>query len=78
MPETWLSIVNSYIYYAHQSHEIYQVLPYSVDFKAPKEFELNWMGLYLVNVVLYRLRDLQTFEILSTYWIQSLCKHTIQ
>ena len=38
MPETcenWLSLVNIYIYYAHQTHEIYQVLPYSVDFKVP-------------------------------------------
>ena len=42
MPETyenWLSLVNSYVYYAHQTHEIYQVhvLPYSVDYKAPRE-----------------------------------------
>ena len=27
--------VNSCIYYACQTHEIYQVLPYSLDFKAP-------------------------------------------
>ena len=33
--ENWLSLVNSYGYYAHQICEIYQVLPYSVDFKAP-------------------------------------------
>ena len=42
MPETcenWLSLVNSYIYYDHQSHEIYHVLPYSVDFKALKSSE---------------------------------------
>ena len=40
MPETcenWLGLVNSRVYYAHQTHEIYQVLPYSVDFKAPGE-----------------------------------------
>ena len=35
--ENWLSIVNRYIYYARQIHEIYQVLSYSVDCKAPKE-----------------------------------------
>ena len=38
MPETcenWPGLVNSCIYYAHQTHEIYQVLPSSVDFKAP-------------------------------------------
>ena len=38
MPETckkWLSLVNSCVYYAHQTHEIYQVLSYSVDLKAP-------------------------------------------
>ena len=40
MPETcenWLGHVNSRIYYAHQTHESYQELPYSVDFKAPRE-----------------------------------------
>ena len=26
------------MYYAHQTHEIYQVLPYLVGFKAPGEF----------------------------------------
>ena len=37
MPETcenWPSLVNSGIYFAHQTRDIYQVLPYSVDFKA--------------------------------------------
>ena len=33
--ENWLGFVNSCIYYACQTHEIYQVLPYSLDFKAP-------------------------------------------
>ena len=40
MPETCencLSHVNSFIYYVRQTHEFYQVLPYSVDFKAPGE-----------------------------------------
>ena len=35
--ENWLGLVNSHIYYAHQTHEIYQLLPYSVDFQAPRE-----------------------------------------
>ena len=35
--ENWLGLVNSCIYYAHQTHEINQVLSYSVDFKAPVE-----------------------------------------
>ena len=35
--ENWLHLVNSYIYYAHWAHEIYQILPYLVDFKAPGE-----------------------------------------
>ena len=35
--ENWLGLVNSCIYYAHQTHEIYQALPYSADFKAPEE-----------------------------------------
>ena len=35
--ENWLGLVNSYIYYACQTCEMYQVLPYSLDFKAPRE-----------------------------------------
>ena len=40
IPETcknWRGLVNSCIYYACQTHEISQVLSYSVDFKAPGE-----------------------------------------
>ena len=40
MPETWenwLGRVNSPIYYARQIREIYLVLPYSLDSKAPVE-----------------------------------------
>ena len=40
MPETcenWLHLANSCIYYIHQTHKIYQVLYYSVDFKAAKD-----------------------------------------
>ena len=40
MPETgeiWLGIVNSCVYCARQTREIYQVLPYLVDLKAPGE-----------------------------------------
>ena len=47
MPETcenWLDLLNICIYYVQQTREIYQVLPYSVDFKAP--------------VVLYGIKDL--------------------
>ena len=32
--ENWLSLVNSYVYYARQTCEIYQVLSYSVEFKS--------------------------------------------
>ena len=32
--ENWLGLVNSWVYYARQIHDIYQVLPYLVDFKA--------------------------------------------
>ena len=35
--ENWPGLVNSCVYYAQKTHEIYQVLPYSVDFKAPGE-----------------------------------------
>ena len=40
MPDTcenWPGPVNSSVYYAHQTREIYQVLPHSLDFKAPGE-----------------------------------------
>ena len=35
--ENWLSLVNSCIYYAHQTHEINHVLSYSMDFETPGE-----------------------------------------
>ena len=35
--ESWLHLVNRCVYYAHQTREINQLLPYSVDFKAPGE-----------------------------------------
>ena len=35
--ENWLGLVNGYVYYAHQTRKIYQLLLYSVDFKAPME-----------------------------------------
>ena len=35
--ENWLGLVNSIVYYARQTRVIYQVLPYSMDFKAPDE-----------------------------------------
>ena len=37
MPETcenWLGLVNSCVYYACQIYEFYQVVPYSVKYKA--------------------------------------------
>ena len=50
--ENWLGLVNIYIYFAHQTHEICQILPYSVDFKASGGFEIR-IKQYLVNVVLF-------------------------
>ena len=50
MPETcenWLSPVKIWFYFARHTHEIYHVLPhhaYSVDFKAPRSFEIYWVG----------------------------------
>ena len=35
--ENWLSLVKSCVYYAHQTCEIYQLLPYLVDLKIPLE-----------------------------------------
>ena len=33
----WLDLVNICVYFAHQTHEIYQLLSYSVDFNVPRE-----------------------------------------
>ena len=33
--KNWLGVIKSCIYYVRQTCEIYQVLPYSVDFTAP-------------------------------------------
>ena len=55
--ENWLGLENSCIYYACQTHEIYQVLPYSVDFKAPRSFEIHWLSQYSLNVVLFDIKD---------------------
>ena len=60
MPETcenWFDLINSCIYYAHQTHEIYLVLPYSMDSKAPQKL-LNPVRKYLVNIAY--LEDLRT------------------
>ena len=55
MPQTcenWLGLVNSYIYYAHETHEVSQVLPYSVDFRA------HWVRQFLVNIVSFQINTL--------------------
>ena len=60
--EIWLDLVN-YIYYARQTRDIYPVLLYSVDFKAPWSSEIHWVRQYLVNAVLFGIyRDVQTSE----------------
>ena len=48
MPETcenWLGLVDSHVYYAGQTHGIYQVhvLPYSMDFKAPGDSKCSFI-----------------------------------
>ena len=63
MPQTlenWLGLVKSCVYYARQTCDIYQVLPYSVAFKAL--VEIHWIRQYLVDVVLFGIKDLYTFE----------------
>ena len=56
--ENWLGLVKSCIYYARQTHEIYQVLPYSVDFKAPGELWNLLSKIVIVNVVLFGIKYL--------------------
>ena len=43
--------VNNCVYYTHQAHEIYQVLPYSVDFKAPGSFKIRRSFIWNEGVV---------------------------
>ena len=65
MPETcenWLNFVHSCVYHNRQTRDIYQVLPYSVVFKAPRSFEIHWVRQYLVNAVLFGIQDLQTYK----------------
>ena len=40
--ENWHSLVNSWVYYARKTREIYQVLPQG-------RFEINWIRQYFVN-----------------------------
>ena len=35
--DNWLDLENSCVYYARQTREIYQILPYSMDFEVPDE-----------------------------------------
>ena len=46
-----------------QAREIYQKLPYSVDFTVPGSFEIHWVRQYLTNVVLFGIKDLYTPEV---------------
>ena len=56
MLETCEDLVNSCIYCTCQTCDIYQLLPYSVDFKAPWSFEIHWVRQILVNVVLFHIK----------------------
>ena len=53
-----LDLVSSCVYYSRQASEIDQVLPYSVDFKLPGNFEIPRVRQYLLNAVLLRIKDL--------------------
>ena len=50
MPETRkiVCLVNNLVYYARQTHEIYQVLPYSVDFKAE---QIEYVAKKVVQII---------------------------
>ena len=57
MPETCenvLGLVHSWIHNASQTSEIYQVQPYSVNFKAPGSFEIHWARQHIESLVLFR------------------------
>ena len=68
MPETcedWLVLVNICIYYVWQTHAIYQILSYPVDFKATGIFEIHWVRQYLVNIVLFQIKTCKHLKWLS-------------
>ena len=75
MPETWcenwFGFVNSCFYHAHQTREIYQVLPHSVVFKAPSIFDIHWVRQYLLNIVLFRMKDLKGVNICNDVKLKS-------
>ena len=59
-PETcgnWLGLVNRSVYCARQTRDIYQVLPYSLDFKAPGCFEIQWGRQYLTSGMTVKLKS---------------------
>ena len=59
MPDTYENWIGQFVYYAHQTGESYQVLHYSVDFKAARElWNPHRVRQYLVNVVLILIKDL--------------------
>ena len=73
-------LVNICIYYAHQMCEIYRVLPYSVDFKAPMELWNPWSKTvlgkcsYVVMLKATFMSDLLIFFLIfNTVRISFLC-----
>ena len=62
--ENWLRFVNSWGYYAGPTHEIYQILPYSLDLKAQVGWgvEMHWVRQYLVHVICIKLRTYEKTE----------------
>ena len=60
--ENWLGLVNSCIYYARQTRDIYHVLPYSVDFKAPEELRNLLSKTVLRKYSLFGIKDMLTSE----------------
>ena len=62
----------------HHIREIYQLLLYYVNFNIAGSFEIHWVRqyMYLVNVILIGIKDLQTFEMAvefkSTLYVESL------
>ena len=66
MPETcanWLGLVNSCVYCEYQTCEIFtkHCITQWIS-KLSGSFEINRVKLYLANVVLFRMKDLLTFE----------------
>ena len=54
----WLDLVNSYVYYDCKTCENLPGTALLSEFQSCQGFEIHWVRQYLVNVVLFGIKDL--------------------